>query len=1575
MGFDNECILNIQSLAGEYFCPVCRLLVYPNEALQSQCTHLYCKPCLTYIVNTTRACPYDGYLVTEADSKPLIESNKTLAETIGKIVVHCLYYRSGCQWQGPLSECTSHCAGCAFGNSPVVCNRCGIQIVHRQVQEHAQNCPGVQAAATAASTNAEQTQTANQSGVSTSQAPNSQTITAPPTGLEPNPQASANSLLQAAAPTAMPTPEQWYQQYYQQYPGYDPYQQAYPNYYPYQQQVIQQYQQQPPNVQGQQQPQAYSQLQPPHQPQPQSQPQPQLQTQAQAQAQAQAQLQLQPQPQPQPQPQTQIQPQSQSQSHIQSQSQPHAQSQLHVQPQAQPLTQTQPQTQIQPPAQPHPLQHVQVLAAAVNPQHQLHPMGQSNPQLQPQAHPPPHGQPHPLPQSQPQSYTGGQPHLQPHSQQHMQLAQYQQAPSLVQHAQAHIQPQLRPQVQSHPQSVQQLQPQTNLQAQPQAQLPTPQPQLQQQMVQQNKSLNTQLPTQQAQPHAVTGHQSFPQPQPHQQMQLGAQLPAHMHNQSGPIPQHSVQMYGQFPQQQPQIHPPQSHAPVLNQQQPVVVPPQGHVPSIPPVQQQQLPHAQQPSHPGQQRPLMQPMQHSMPQQHLQPQQPFLGQTLAPVQNQVLPYSHLAQQQPVQSQLRPHGAPQSVQQNSLPYMSSQQNSAVSHGWQSQQSLNHAARPMGPNYGAQSQSFPPSSAGFTGAAHGRPMQIGPNHPPMNQNYLPSANNQLQMSSEHHSLQSGATLKPMVIDRQSDQAHGKSVAKQKDGSPIQKTAQKELNGLAPTLGLGADSSQVKNIVSETDVKLMVNIQKPIGGDDANDGQVDVHGKDTGSDLHPVNSVSSEPEIKHMVKKDSNENSLDTSHDGKSVETLASEQKDTTNVPQQGAHSVADDTSLQHTEPSMEHNANSKKDVVDLGRESRGADMVTQAIPLASSHIPDSSAKSQTFLSSRDRLQHQSQPMHQGAGVDGFKSFPPHDQTLGKGFMHAPHPFPPTDQGRHQPAPMPSAHQLPGPPVPPSGPLHHQLPGQPTSGLRPQGPGLLPPPGQLLNPPDEFHLPMLKQPHGSFHPEIASGGIPGPSATLFGRGSGHEKSFEMQPVASQGHNHQGLMMPPHAGLPRMSQGEIPGSFNSPGGMIGRPRPQGPEMQIHQGPINPAGSEMFSDQRSHHLDGRQPDSHLLGSSRRAPFGQPAGVESNLMRMNEAPGSDSSSAVGLRDDKFKSLAGEGPNHFPVEPSRHVNPVSRPFDKAPHGLNYDTGLKLDPGPAASRFLPPYHPGGLNDAGGRVKPVGPDSSRNHPDFHGPASGFGRHHMEQLTPTSPGGREYTGFASHGFVGLPGFPREQPGLDNIQGPESRHFNGAPRSFNFAPDPVGNPFNETRIPPFPGNLRRGELDGPGNVRNADMVGQDVLSGQLKRGELLGPRNLPGHSGFGAFPAHGHMGDVAGPGNFLHRPPFGEPFGGNKFGHPRLGEPGFRSSYSLTGGLDPFDNSRKRKPGSMGWCRICKVDCETVEGLELHSQTREHQKMAMDMVQSIKQQNAKKQKTFNDHSSLEEPSKLRGPGYGVRGNKP
>ncbi|TKY67983.1 AT-rich interactive domain-containing protein 1 [Spatholobus suberectus] len=594
MGFDNECIVNIQSLAGEYFCPVCRLLVFPNEALQSQCTHLYCKPCLTYTVSTTRACPYDGYLVTEADSKPLTESNKALAETIGKIAVHCLYHRSGCTWQGTLSECTSHCAGCAFGNSPVVCNRCGIQIVHRQVQEHAQNCPGVQGqvqqvaitqdpSATSAVASTDQNQTAAPVAATASQALTSQT--AVPTtmpGQVSNQLPNSASQTQALVQTAVqPTAEQWYQQqqyqqYYQQYPGQDPYQQQYQHYYPYQQPVVPQYQQ------------AYGQPQPQFQ----SQPQAQLQPVPQPQAQHQSQPQLQPQP--------QAQGLSQPPSHIQAPVAPPSQNQMQVQ------------------------QQPQQLQSAVQPHH-----GQTS-------HAPGHGQVLPQSQTQPYPYPQVQPHsIQSQPQQHMQMPPYQQPHPQMQHSQ----PQIQQPVQKYP--VPQLQVHTQLQPNAPVQHLSQVPMHPHQPV----TPNVQPQVQNAMSHSVTGHHSYPQPLPHPNMQPGVpQHTMHMHPQSGPQPQahHHVQMQTQFPPQIPTTRPNQSYAMFPNQQQPALLSSSVQGQTTPPLQQQPLyTHNQQPGQINQ-HPTLQPVQQI-------PQQPF-------GQHQMHMPSHLRPQGPAHS-FPKHAYPQS------------------------------------------------------------------------------------------------------------------------------------------------------------------------------------------------------------------------------------------------------------------------------------------------------------------------------------------------------------------------------------------------------------------------------------------------------------------------------------------------------------------------------------------------------------------------------------------------------------------------------------------------------------------------------------------------------------------------------------------------------------------------------------------------------------------------------------------------------------------------------------------------------------------------------------------------------
>uniref|UniRef100_A0A0E0MJT3 RING-type domain-containing protein n=1 Tax=Oryza punctata TaxID=4537 RepID=A0A0E0MJT3_ORYPU len=362
MGFDNECVLNIQTLPGEYFCPVCRTLICPNEALQTQCTHLYCKPCLAYIVATTQACPYDGYLVTEADSKPLMESNKPLAETIGKVTVHCQYHKSGCQWHAaPTTVPSTTTAGTA---SAAAVGSAGSTAVNTVAV-----APSLPVAPTAASQG------------------------------------------QALAPQT-PTAEQYqqqlqYQQYYQQqYPGYNPYMQQYQQYGQYQQYTQPQMQIAPQNVPqapAQSAPYAQPQVLQPNQPQQivpfQSQNQPHL-TQLQAPA---VQSQSQQHPPLQSAAQTQI-PQAQPQSQVSfQQPQPHAQptthtpvpTQLGSQPFAMPSTQATP-SEVQPHVQPHIPQHHQVMAQQQQPQlqhlpQQQHPHAkqQSYPQMQAYHQPPP----------------------------------------------------------------------------------------------------------------------------------------------------------------------------------------------------------------------------------------------------------------------------------------------------------------------------------------------------------------------------------------------------------------------------------------------------------------------------------------------------------------------------------------------------------------------------------------------------------------------------------------------------------------------------------------------------------------------------------------------------------------------------------------------------------------------------------------------------------------------------------------------------------------------------------------------------------------------------------------------------------------------------------------------------------------------------------------------------------------------------------------------------------------------------------------------------------------------------------
>lgn len=396
---------------------------------------------------------------------------------------------------------------------------------------------------------------------------------------------------------------------------------------------------------------------------------------------------------------------------------------------------------------------------------------------------------------------------------------------------------------------------------------------------------------------------------------------------------------------------------------------------------------------------------------------------------------------------------------------------------------------------------------------------------------------------------------------------------------------------------------------------------------------------------------------------------------------------------------------------------------------------------------------------------------------------------------------------------------------------------------------------------------------------------------------------------------------------------------LGPPRPFN---QVHEPPFH-AGAPNLS----------RPGGHQFGASL-------PGDMHGQMRGNLPP--HAAEGYGLQDERFK------PFHVPSQ----QNIDRREFDD---DLKKFSRLPLDAEPV-SKFG--NHSFGAHEAGKRPVGIHDDvikksGSTFHPDYLGPGPGYGRHHMDGMDPRSPVS-EYAEMSSRRFGPHSG-SLGKFGIDDFDGRVAHRFGD---------------IRDSRFPHLPSHLHRDEFDGFGNFRmgehprGGDFIGQDEFAGHFRRGEHLGPHNFPRHLqlgepiGFGAHPGHMRAVELGGFRSFESLSK------GNRSGHPQLGEPGFRSSFSLpgfpndagflTGDIRSFDNLRRRKASSMGWCRICKVDCETVEGLDFHSQTKEHQRMAMDMVKTIKQ-NAKKRKLIPSEQPLvDEGNKTHNTGFEGRGNK-
>lgn len=557
-------------------------------------------------------------------------------------------------------------------------------------------------------------------------------------------------------------------------------------------------------------------------------------------------------------------------------------------------------------------------------------------------------------------------------------------------------------------------------------------------------------------------------------------------------------------------------------------------------------------------------------------------------------------------------------------------------------------------------------------------------------------------------------------------------------------------------------------------------------------------------------------------------------------------------------------------------------------------------------------------------------------------------------------------PQPMHQSNQERRFPEPSSHQMHAHGPVMPTSQMRPPGhniPEPFPHPGQIPAAQEPFWPP----PHvGASGPALPS--VPGGAPSQHGFPS---KGFEQQGMGPLGQG-PGHLPPPHVGGARTALGEPlarpgmggppPGPLDTPNRMMGGPHFM-PEDQMGK-PPNINAMEGEAHKRSGFYDGRQPEPHRPLPTDHAPYGEP-----NVMKMNGRSGNmpasgmhDSAFTHGLPEDRFRPLPEDRFKPFPEEgfkgPPRDETFRPSALDPGRHIVNrreFEEDLKQFPRPAHldgevpprfDGYLSSSRPvdrmslpsGGVNALTSRPLPGAPfPPGIGGPDIHGDIGDRDR----QVGLHEHPGRRHDGTFPH------------PDRLNLVSEFGRHrADGLP--------PLRSPGHFGRDVPdaLPSQLRRGLDGGPPN---------HSVPSNLRGSEIGGPQNMPsffrGGAGFGGFRSHLDISESGGPGNL---PP-----------HLRTGDPSFNGRFnpgSREGDIDSFEQTRKRKAGGMVRCLICKVDCDTVEGLELHSQRREHQKMAMEIVQNIKKENAKKLRTSENVTPFEDANKSRKANFEKRGNR-
>lgn len=380
------------------------------------------------------------------------------------------------------------------------------------------------------------------------------------------------------------------------------------------------------------------------------------------------------------------------------------------------------------------------------------------------------------------------------------------------------------------------------------------------------------------------------------------------------------------------------------------------------------------------------------------------------------------------------------------------------------------------------------------------------------------------------------------------------------------------------------------------------------------------------------------------------------------------------------------------------------------------------------------------------------------------------------------------------------------------------------------------------------------------------------------------------------------------------------------------------GPQHPSGLDRVLPQHMMHPGQKQGFSENIQPLMQQPYGSlhsggtPRVFGENQIQMSMSqPGSIRSGDGMIRPPMVGPLAGRHDTMAPFVPE-HAG--------RPHPLGTSKSNGFGGGALGGRA---FSDEGFNASGEHLKPLAAYPGRHNnveedlKQFPGPANLDGPGLQMGPGPFDRVLGRPDGF-SDSLPGRPPFPNQKSSF-----PVGLHqeFSRKPNTMAGHPDflPHGAEFDNQR-PDVMSNFRNtGMIGGPGGPRK-DQLGSGSI-GNVQH-SFDGP----------AFPPTFHP------------------------GHMHLGDPNLVADFSRHGfPKEPMHQALvgPLRNGDVGWCRICMFNCGSLENLDMHVQTREHQQSAMDIVLKMKQDIAMRHKLNYGGPRSFHNKKVAGKGH-FRGNR-